>query len=122
VTSDCEFIVSPAKYIALQGEVNMLRFIHRHVSPSSDVLKEIQLDENLDACFALKFCQSNKEVLKILNSLMPETSKSVWIGGNELSVVDIAAWSAIKSLKKPALNKKWTTWLQNCEKELGNLF
>lgn len=98
-----EMITSPTAYVPICGEVNILRFLSRcgpsefNYERNDDV---VEVDSILDACYLLinkQNLKDKKQVLKILNSKLGKTPS---FGGDEISLCDIAATSAIKQLQK----------------------
>ncbi|KAL1140780.1 hypothetical protein AAG570_000710 [Ranatra chinensis] len=113
---DSEFIISPFKCVPLWGEVNMLRFISRCVTPSpNDLKKKMEVEVILDICYWLRRATTGKEVYAHVKTLSQILGDSKWFDGEEVSVVDLAAWSAIKSSENPKLSKNLTRWFQQCE-------
>ncbi|KAK9504671.1 hypothetical protein O3M35_010950 [Rhynocoris fuscipes] len=118
VDTDCEFIISPIKSVPLFGEVNLLRFLNASYQYNkTDIIKETLMDEKLDACYCLSRCQTNDDIkpyLQILSNGL-ENNNGWLCGGDNISVVDLAAWSVFKQMRKnnfgiQALNN----WYKNC--------
>ncbi|XP_062549941.1 probable aminoacyl tRNA synthase complex-interacting multifunctional protein 2 isoform X2 [Armigeres subalbatus] len=98
-----EMITSPTAYVPICGEVNILRFLSRcgpsefNYERNDDV---VEVDSILDTCYQLinkENIKDKKQVLKILSSKLGKTPS---FGGDEVSLCDIAATSAIKQMQK----------------------
>lgn len=102
-----EMITSPTAYVPICGEVNILRFLSRcgpsefNYERNDDV---VEADSILDACYLLVNKQNLKDKKQVLKLLSSKLGKTPSFGGDELSVCDIAATSAIMQLQK-SLNK-----------------
>lgn len=102
-----EMITSPTAYVPICGEVNILRFLSRcgpsefNYERNDDV---VEVDSILDACYLLINKQNLKDKKQVLKLLSSKLGKTPSFGGDELSLCDIAATSAIKQLQK-SLNK-----------------
>ncbi|XP_058462966.1 probable aminoacyl tRNA synthase complex-interacting multifunctional protein 2 isoform X2 [Malaya genurostris] len=98
-----EMITSPTAYVPICGEVNILRFLSR-CGPSefnyehhSDVN---EADSILDTCYMLINKQNLKDKKQVLKTLSSKLGKTANFGGEEISLCDIAATSAIKQVQK----------------------
>lgn len=102
-----EMIISPTAYVPICGEVNILRFLSRcgpsefNYERNDDV---VEVDSILDTCYLLINKQNLKDKKQVLKLLSSKLGKTPSFGGDELSLCDIAATSAIKQLQK-SLNK-----------------
>lgn len=102
-----EMITSPTAYVPICGEVNILRYLSR-CGPSefnyerNDDVAEV--DSILDACYLLINKQNVKDKKQVLKTLSSKLGKTASFGGEEVSLCDIAATSAIKQVQK-ALGK-----------------
>ncbi|XP_065088124.1 probable aminoacyl tRNA synthase complex-interacting multifunctional protein 2 isoform X2 [Ochlerotatus camptorhynchus] len=98
-----EMITSPTAYVPICGEVNILRFLSRcgpnefNYERNDDVA---EVDSILDTCYLLINKQNLKDKKQVLNLLSSKLGKTPCFGGDELSLCDIAATSAIKQLQK----------------------
>lgn len=98
-----EMITSPTAYVPICGEVNILRFLSR-CGPSefnyerNDDVAEV--DSILDTCYLLVNKQNLKDKKQVLKTLSSKLGKTPSFGGDELSLCDIAATSAVKQLQK----------------------
>ncbi|XP_075219977.1 aaRS-interacting multifunctional protein 2 isoform X2 [Lycorma delicatula] len=116
---DCEFIVSPINHCTVNGEVNILRFLHRQLNPDADILEETKLDEFLDCCYCLTHVNSQKEKLSILRKMNATLGKSEWFFGDVITVCDLAAWSSIRNVENLELTQKMSKWLKQCDQLIG---
>lgn len=102
-----EMITSPTAYVPICGEINILRFLSR-CGPSefnyerNDDVAEV--DSILDTCYLLINKQNVKDKKQVLKTLSSKLGKTPSFGGEEVSLCDIAATSAIKQVQK-ALGK-----------------
>lgn len=102
-----EMITSPTAYVPICGEVNILRFLSRcgpsefNYERNDDV---VEVDSILDTCYLLINKQNLKDKKQVLKLLSSKLGKTPSFGGDELTLCDIAATSAIKQLQK-SLNK-----------------
>ncbi|XP_054275079.1 aminoacyl tRNA synthase complex-interacting multifunctional protein 2 isoform X2 [Macrosteles quadrilineatus] len=111
---DCELVVSPISHCPIRGEVNVLRFLHRSINGSGDPISDTQLDHILDVCHRLTHAQSQRDRqvnVRMLNSLL---GRSSWLGGEKVSVADVAAWSAIKRSPGIDLSQNMARWNDQC--------
>lgn len=98
-----EMITSPTAYVPICGEVNILRFLSR-CGPSefnyerNDDVAEV--DSILDTCYQLINKQNVKDKKLVLKTLSSKLGKTPSFGGDEVSLCDIAATSAIKQVQK----------------------
>lgn len=99
-----EMITSPTAYVPICGEVNILRFLSRcgpsefNYERNNDDVAEV--DSILDTCYLLINKQNLKDKKQVLKTLSSKLGKTPCFGGEELSLCDIAATSAIKQLQK----------------------
>uniref|UniRef100_A0A0V0G6A9 Putative multisynthetase complex n=1 Tax=Triatoma dimidiata TaxID=72491 RepID=A0A0V0G6A9_TRIDM len=116
---DCEFVISPIKSIPLIGEVNFLRFLTASLSTNTDVLMQTMIDEKLDACYCLSRINNNDDMKPFLQILSNGLENYHWLCGENITVVDVAAWSVIKQMKKHNLGvQSLNNWYKNCNKYL----
>lgn len=100
-------ITSPTAYVPICGEVNILRFLSRcgpsefNYERNDDV---VEVDSILDTCYLLINKQNLKDKKQVLKLFSSKLGKTPSFGGDELTLCDIAATSAIKQLQK-SLNK-----------------
>lgn len=109
-----ELMVNPSKQSAIQGEVNIVRYIRRlldSTAEAEDPATMATCDEVLDLVQLRIIDGNNKErdsALRTLNSRLGRTS---WLVGDSVSSADIAAWSGINQCKLsadlPGNVKKW---------------
>lgn len=98
-----EMILSPTAYVPICGEVNILRFLSRcgpsefNYERNDDV---VEVDSILDTCYQLINKQNIKDKKQVLKTLSSKLGKIPSFGGDEVSLCDIAATSAIKQMQK----------------------
>lgn len=98
-----EMITSPTAYVPICGEVNILRFLSRcgpsefNYERTDDVA---EADSVLDTCYLLVNKQNLKDKKQVLKLLSSKLGKTPCFGGDELSLCDIAATSAVRQLQK----------------------
>lgn len=98
-----EMITSPTAYVPICGEVNILRFLSRcgpsefNYERADDVA---EADSVLDTCYLLVNKQNLKDKKQVLKLLSSKLGKTPCFGGDELSLCDIAATSAVRQLQK----------------------
>lgn len=98
-----EMITSPTAYVPICGEVNILRFLSRcgpnefNYERNDDVA---EVDSILDTCYQLINKQNVKDKKLVLKFLSSKLGKTPSFGGDEVSLCDIAATSAIKQVQK----------------------
>lgn len=119
VSPDCEFMVSPLNQCSIRGEVNLLRFLHRCMQPKHDIVQETKLDSILDTCHRLTHSRTVREKQAMIRSLNATLGKSDWLGGEAMSITDVAAWSAVSNCKDMELTKNMTKWMQRCSVAAG---
>lgn len=96
-------ITSPTAYVPICGEVNILRFLSRcgpiefNYEQHADVT---EADSILDTCYLLINKSNPKEKKQVLKTLSSKLGKTPSFGGDEISLCDIAATSAIKQVHK----------------------
>uniref|UniRef100_A0A1B6DMX2 AIMP2 thioredoxin-like domain-containing protein n=1 Tax=Clastoptera arizonana TaxID=38151 RepID=A0A1B6DMX2_9HEMI len=115
VGPDCEVVISPINQLALRGEVNLLRYLHHTLYPATDILTETKVDYLLDACHRLIFAKTMKEKQSLIKTINATLGKQVWLGGNEVGIMDVAAWSAIKNVEKIELTQNMQKWMNRCK-------
>lgn len=97
-----EMITSPTAYVPICGEVNILRFLSR-CGPSEFNYERhddvTEADSILDSCYLLINKQNLKEKKQVLKTLNSKLGKTPNFGGEEISLCDIAATSAIKQVQ-----------------------
>lgn len=114
-----QFISSPTAYFALQGEINLLRYLSR-IGPAEfnyELNDANEADIVLDASYSLLFARSAKEKMDIVRLLNTKLGKQQYYGGESLNIIDLAVSSAIRQSKLtkeivPALK----AWLGRTEK------
>ncbi|XP_058835449.1 probable aminoacyl tRNA synthase complex-interacting multifunctional protein 2 isoform X2 [Topomyia yanbarensis] len=98
-----EMITSPTAYVPICGEVNILRFLSRCGPSEFNYERQpdvTEADSILDACYMLINKQNIKDKKQILKTLSSKLGKTASFGGENISLCDIAATSAIKQVQK----------------------
>nr|CAD7419040.1 unnamed protein product [Timema cristinae] len=73
-----------------------------------------QVDATLDACYLLSRCVG-KEQRVLIGALAARLGKERFLaGGNQPSVADIAAWSALKQAGDAKLSADLARWFDQC--------
>ncbi|RZF35526.1 hypothetical protein LSTR_LSTR010217 [Laodelphax striatellus] len=119
---DCELIISPLHHTAIRGEVNLLRYLERHLSPvdSQDAIAATRLDSLLDRCHCLRHATTAKEKKSIVKALNAALGKGAWIGGTkEMGVADVALWSVLRCDRELELTQSLTKWVERCNGAIG---
>lgn len=101
----------------LLGEVNLLRYLSRVIPSAPYESKDIdEINHVLDAIYEFGSLKS-KELNKYIEHFTSNLTKNseMFLCGNELSIADIAAWSALKQLKDVQLNASLAKWMNKCE-------
>lgn len=119
-----KFLQTPDVYFALNGEVNLVRFLSR-IGPQefnyeSNLNDALDNDTILDAAHLLLRVKNDKEQLDSLRLLNKKLGKQHFFGGNSPSVADIAVSSSLRQIEvtkkiAPALS----AWLDRAGKALG---
>lgn len=123
---DTELVIHPVKQIAIKGEINILRYLGRlGLSslgyPSDDVVTTIQIDNVLDTCHRLLHVRTAKEKTSIYRNLNAKLGKGSYFGGENVNIIDIAAWSVLKqACANPGsdLTQNLVKWFQRIEQLL----
>lgn len=98
----------------IQGEVNLLRYLARLTS-SLNYNDNIEMDSYLDTCYNISRSKTKSERLPLFQRLNKKLGKEKFIFG-DFSIVDIAAYSAIKQTAGAGeVNVGMTKWMNNCE-------
>lgn len=96
-----EMITSPTAYVPICGEVNILRFLSR-CGPSEFNYERhddaAEVDSILDTCYLLINKQNVKDKKLVLKTLSSKLGKVPSFGGDNISLCDIAATSAIRQI------------------------
>ncbi|XP_050394483.1 aminoacyl tRNA synthase complex-interacting multifunctional protein 2 isoform X3 [Patella vulgata] len=123
VTNGAVLMVDPYKQSAIEGEVNIARYLQRLLNSqydSQDIIEATQIDEWLDTAQIQYLDGSNKERAAVLRSLNARFGKNIWLVGDKCSLADITMWSALQQSGQvtdiPANVKKWLT---ACNSEPG---
>jgi len=111
---DCELAVSPVSHSRIRGEINVLRFLHRSIYGFSDPIDDVQLDHILDVCHRLAHSHTLRDKQMNVRALNALLGRSRWLGGDNMSVADVAAWSVIKSTPGVELSQNMTRWNTLC--------
>ncbi|RZC39907.1 aminoacyl tRNA synthase complex-interacting multifunctional protein 2 [Asbolus verrucosus] len=116
VEANIELILS---HTPIQGEVNILRYLSRMSSNNLNYetypnLHEI--DALLDVSYGIVKARTKTERASLLQTLNKSLGKCQWLAGrNEISVADLAAYSAIKQVTASSeVNVNLGKWLQRC--------
>ncbi|ESO89130.1 hypothetical protein LOTGIDRAFT_106366, partial [Lottia gigantea] len=109
-------MVDPSKQTAIEGEVNVARYLQRLLDSSfdsGDVVQATQIDEWLDTAQIQYNNGSNKERAAVMRSLNAKLGKSSWLVGDRCSLADVAMWSVLQQSGQvdnvPGNVKKWLT-------------
>ncbi|XP_045684454.1 aminoacyl tRNA synthase complex-interacting multifunctional protein 2 isoform X1 [Phyllostomus hastatus] len=101
----------------IEGEGNIARFLFSLFGQKHDAVHSTLIDSWVDAAaFQLKE-GSSKEKVAVLSSMNSALGNSPWLVGGELTVADVALWSALRqtggcSVPVPAHVQRW---LRACE-------
>lgn len=119
--NDCELIISPLNSVPHLGEVAFLRFLNRCVSPQEGVdhYSSALFDTKLDACHCLSYCENIQQSQEYYNILSEGLDKFKWLGGDNISIVDVACWSVFNNMKNPNLNPSLTRWYKDFDYLVG---
>ncbi|XP_066245116.1 aminoacyl tRNA synthase complex-interacting multifunctional protein 2 isoform X2 [Euwallacea similis] len=116
INSNSEILLA---HTLVSGEVNVLRYLSRlattNLSYDSD-RHSLELDSLLDQCYLLARTKTKAERTNIFQVLNKSLGKFPWlVGRDQISIVDIAAFSAIRqSGISNELNANLTKWYQQC--------
>uniref|UniRef100_A0A1B6JPP6 AIMP2 thioredoxin-like domain-containing protein n=2 Tax=Homalodisca liturata TaxID=320908 RepID=A0A1B6JPP6_9HEMI len=117
---DCELVISPLSHCAIRGEVNLLRYLYRTIStPSDDLLSDLKLDSTLDICHRLVHARTLRDKQLQVRALNARLGKSTWLGGEEMGIADLAAWSALRTVSKVDLSQNMSKWQSRCCAAIG---
>ncbi|KAL1494313.1 hypothetical protein ABEB36_009930 [Hypothenemus hampei] len=116
IDSSVDLMLTPS---GVSGEVNLLRYLTRltNTQLSYDSSKDaLEIESLLDQCYLLVRSRTKSERANILQLFNKSLAKSTWLlGRNQASVVDVAAYSAIKQCgSSKELNANLNKWFQNC--------
>lgn len=115
VWGDCELVVSPLNSAPILGEVNFLRFLNNTLSQEETETSALTLFQTkLDICHCLQYCDNFQQQQEYYADLTDGLDKNKWLAGNQLTIVDVACWSAISNMKNPTLNSSLSKWFNNC--------
>ncbi|XP_014288733.1 aminoacyl tRNA synthase complex-interacting multifunctional protein 2 [Halyomorpha halys] len=115
VWCDCELVVSPLNCVPLLGEVNFLRFLNSSLSQEEMDSSSLALFETkLDICHCLQYCDNIQQQQEYYSILVDKLEKNKWLAGNQLTIVDVACWSALNNMKNPNLNPSLSKWFNDC--------
>ncbi|KAH7943566.1 aminoacyl tRNA synthase complex-interacting multifunctional protein 2 [Rhipicephalus sanguineus] len=114
VDENCEVMVSPVIQAAIVGEVNLIRYLGRLLSPSyesGDAVTATEVDYWLSLAHHGVIHGKNKEQQAVLKSLNAQLGRTPYVLGSVPGLADIALWSALlqSNLACGAPNnvKKW---------------
>ena len=116
VGANVELLIS---HQPILGEVNILRYLSR---VSSDLLNyetynnTHEIDTLLDISYNIVKAKTKTERGALLKALSKSLGKSQWLAGrSQVSVADLAAYSAIKQATSPSeVSVSLGKWLQRC--------
>lgn len=111
------------KQLPIRGEVNLLRYLGRLGLnslgyPSEDAQTTIQIDSSLDTCHRLLHVRTVKEKAALYRNLNAKLGRSTYFGGENINIIDIAAWSALKQIDINAaqdLTQNMAKWYQKID-------
>ena len=87
--------------------------------PCDDFLSTIKCDSALDVCHQLIHTPIGKERNPLIKSLSEKLGGSLYFGGNDIDIVDISAWSALKqTTQKQGLSQNLKNWYQKMDQIL----
>lgn len=116
VGPNTEFIVS---HISIVGEVNLLRHLARlapQVLKYESLENVTYLDSLLDTCYCLARAKTKTERARFVQALSKSLGKGEWMcGSSELTVADVAAYSALRQVGDKECSQALNKWLQKCE-------
>lgn len=98
VDQDCEVMVSPLLQAAIVGEVNLIRYLGRLLSPSyesADAASVTEVDRWLSLAHHGLIHGKNKEQQAVLKALNAQLGKTPYVLGPAPGLADIALWSAL---------------------------
>lgn len=108
-------MVSPLNSAPILGEVNFLRFLNNTLSHEETNTSALTLFQSkLDICNCLQYCDNIQQQQEYYADLTDGLEKNKWLAGNQLTIVDVACWSAISNIKNPNLNSSLSKWFNNC--------
>ncbi|KAL1472942.1 hypothetical protein MTO96_022713 [Rhipicephalus appendiculatus] len=114
VDENCEVMVSPVLQAAIVGEVNLIRYLGRLLSPSyesGDAATATEVDYWLSLAHHGVIHGKNKEQQAVLKALNAQLGRTPYVLGSVPGLADIALWSALlqSNLASGAPNnvKKW---------------
>ncbi|KAK6187582.1 hypothetical protein SNE40_005576 [Patella caerulea] len=120
VNNGAVLMVDPYKQSAIEGEVNIARYLQRLLNSqydSQDIIEATQIDEWVDTAQIQYLDGSNKERAAVLRSLNSRFGKNSWLVGDRCSLADITMWSVLQQSGQvtdvPANVKKWLTACNN---------
>lgn len=98
VDLDCEVMVNPLLQAAIVGEVNLIRYLGRLLSPSyesADAASATEVDRWLSLVHHGLIHGKNKEQQAVLKALNAQLGKTPYVLGPAPGLADIALWSAL---------------------------
>jgi len=117
VGANTELIVSPTP---IQGEINILRFLARlstsHLNYENGPNPH-EIDSLLENSYAIIRAKTKTERASLLQNINKSLGKHQWLAGRgQMSIADLAAYSAIKQVVSPnEVNVNVGKWMQRCE-------
>ncbi|XP_013781155.1 aminoacyl tRNA synthase complex-interacting multifunctional protein 2-like [Limulus polyphemus] len=120
VEKDPELMVNPIKQSSILGEVNIVRYLGRFVTPGyddGDPITATEIDFFLEVIHSSFINGNNKEKQGVLKTANVKLGKQTFLVGSELTIADIMLWSVIVQNKMehdlPSNVKKWFKSLCN---------
>ncbi|KAF5272118.1 hypothetical protein FQA39_LY01200 [Lamprigera yunnana] len=111
-----EFLVSK---LPITGEPNMLRFLARLVPGLLRYENETNLheiDSALDLSYCLAQAKTKTDRMGFIQALNKKLGKGKFMcNSSELTIADIAAYSAVKQITTNEITQNMSKWLQRCE-------
>lgn len=114
VDENCEVMVSPMLQTAIVGEVNLIRYLGRLLSPSyesGDAVTATEVDYWLSLAHHGVIHGKNKEQQAVLKALNAQLGRTPYVLGSVPGLADIALWSALLQANlacgAPNNVKKW---------------
>lgn len=114
VDQNCEVMVSPVLQAAIVGEVNLIRYLGRLLSPSyesGNAVTATEVDYWLSLAHHGIILGKNKEQQAVLKVLNAQLGRTPYVMGSVPGLADIALWSALLQANlacgAPSNVKKW---------------
>ncbi|XP_071501616.1 aminoacyl tRNA synthase complex-interacting multifunctional protein 2-like [Diadema antillarum] len=114
VTHGPEMKVKASSQTPIQGEVNILRYLSRLLTPTydaADITTVTSIDGFLDLTSSTILKGSSKEKAAAVRTLNSTLGKRTWLVGESPTIADIAVWSALHQTGQnsgaPSNVQKW---------------